>query len=70
MNASQDFTLHRKRPDATEDVLVATGTRDELLCRFCEVQPVLRPQYFMMHGASKLSHLEIENMARKAGLLD
>jgi hypothetical protein len=51
-------------------MIVGKGSRDEVLRQFAQLSRSLRNQYFLMEGAIIYKHLEIENLARREGLLD
>jgi hypothetical protein len=64
------YTLHRKRPEQSEDRMVGAGSKMDLLRQFANLPGTLRSQYSLMQGSMEWTYLEVEAMARQAGLLD
>jgi hypothetical protein len=64
MAEEHKFTLHRRKPDESEDRMVDSGSKADMLRRFAEQPQALRPQFSMMDGSLQLNHLEIGNMLR------
>jgi hypothetical protein len=62
--ANDEFRLLRKRPTTTEDRVVATGSKAEMLRHFESVPDTHRPQYRMMQGSAIWSHTDLEEMVR------
>lgn len=65
MHGSDEYTLHRKRLEAAEDKVIATGSKSEMLRQFGNLPEAQRVQYFLMQGGMEWNHLEIEGMLRE-----
>ncbi|MDI1343467.1 MAG: XRE family transcriptional regulator [Pseudolabrys sp.] len=70
MKATDEASLHRKRPGSATDKMITEGPKLEVLKKFNNVPPSQRSQYSMMMGNVVFNHLEIENMVREANLED
>jgi len=59
-----DFSIHRKRPGQSEDRMIFSGSKEEMLRQFANLPESTRSQYFMMQGGMEWNHLEVDNMLR------
>jgi hypothetical protein len=59
-----DFSIHRKRPGQSEDRMIVSGSKVEMLRQFANLPESTRSQYFMMQGGVEWNHLEVDNMLR------
>ena len=62
-------SLHRKRPGQEYAKELDEAPRSEILRQFLNKAPSTREQYSMMEGSMIYNHLEMEAMARDAGLI-
>jgi hypothetical protein len=62
MRDGNEFSLHRKRPGAEADRLVANGPKSDMLRQFRQLPKSQRSQYSMMQGGMRWNHLEIDTI--------
>lgn len=67
MPGHDEFTLHRKRPDAQEDKVIGRGSKAEMLAQYKAMARALQKQSSMMLGSMEWNYLEIDNTARNEG---
>jgi hypothetical protein len=63
-------SLHRKRPEAADDIMLASGTEREMLEQYALIPPSRRSQYSLMVGGMVYSSHEIDGLLREANLAD
>jgi hypothetical protein len=67
MPGHDEFTLHRKPPDAQEDKVIGRGSKAEMLAQYKAMPRALQKQASMMLGSMEWNYLEIDNIARNEG---
>jgi hypothetical protein len=62
MSWNDNYSLHRKRPGAEEDRLIASGSKSEMVRQFRNLPESQRSQYSMMQGGMRWNYLEIDTI--------
>jgi hypothetical protein len=64
-----ESTLQRQKPGIATRRIAGRGPISAMLRYFVDIPSSLRPQYSIRLGTKNLSNMQIEQMARKSGLL-
>ena len=69
MARDPESTLQRQKPGTAKIRIAGRGPISALVRHYADLPSLLRPQYTIRFGTKNLAHLEIEQIARKSGLI-
>jgi hypothetical protein len=64
-----ESTLKRQKPGAAKIRIAGRGPISAMLRCYVDLPSLLRPRYSIRLGTKNLTHMQIEQIARKSGLI-